>query len=155
MCLNTTDGIIFFIKLQSTIRPVLLYMYMCSIMSILSQLHDQVWLHVYCLTLDIDIPVIGLLICLYKHLQTITLHPRLFNIYMFTYTKNVPDQDNYFVCSINHILSERLYFMPEIKSVGVEAIWIEMHFIAKTSLERSSLKFRHGFNFVVLIHPRK
>ena len=51
-----------------------IYMCMCNIMSIISQLHDQVWLQVCCLTLDIDIPVIALLICLYKHRQTITLH---------------------------------------------------------------------------------
>ena len=30
-----------------------------------------------------------------------------------------PDHDNYFVCSINHTLSEWLYFMPEIKLFGV------------------------------------
>ena len=89
---------------------------MCSIMSLLSQLHDRMWLHVCCLTLDIDIPVIALLICLYKHRQTITLHA--FSMFICLHTC-IPDHDNYFVCSINHTLSEWLYCMPEIKSFGV------------------------------------
>ena len=126
-----------------------IYMYMFSIMSIMSQLHDRVWLHVCCLTLDIDIPVIALLICLYKHRQTITLHA--FSMFICLH---IPDHDNYFVCSINYTLSEWWYFMPEIKSFGALSE-LKCISLLKTSLEKSSLKFRHGFNFVVFIHPRK
>ena len=97
-CLNTTDGMIFIFKLQSTIRPVLLYKSTRKLSNLYVHVQHNVnsvsitWsgvascTNVCCLTLDIDIPLIVLLICLYKHGQTITLHPRLFNVYMFTYT---------------------------------------------------------------------
>ena len=75
-----------------------IYMYMCSIMSIRSQLHNRVWLHVCCLTLDIDIPVINLFV------QTPTNnHTSRFSMFICLH---IPDHDNYFVCSINHTLSK-------------------------------------------------
>ena len=91
-CLNTTDGMIFFFKLQSTFRPVLLYKSTRKL--------SNLYVHVQHNINSVSITRSGvascmlsytwhrytlLLICLYKHRQTITLHPRLFNVYMFTY----------------------------------------------------------------------
>ena len=125
-----------------------IYIYMCSIMSMPSQLHDR--------------GVASCMLCYTWHRYTCNC---VINLFVQTPTNNptspfsmftclhIPDHNNY---SINYTLSEWLYFMPEIRSFGFGAIWIEMRFIAKNFLlEKSSLKFRHGFNFVVFIHPRK
>ena len=41
--------------------------------------------------------------------------------------------------------------MHEMKALGVETFFSQN----EKTLEKSSLKFRHGLIFVVLIHPRK
>ena len=68
---------------------------------------------------------------------------------------HIPGQDNYFVCLINHsnLISCLMHEIIHYRLKQVESKY--MSSMCRISSEKSSLKFRHGFNFVVFIHPRK
>ena len=131
------DYIIFF-KLKSTIRPVLLY----KSASKLSHLYVRVQHNVH----SVLITRYGVASCMPSYTWHRYTYNRVINLFVQTPTNNhtspSPFQclyvdiylnyhDNYFVCSINHTLSEWLYSMPEMKSFGVRAILIEMRFVLK------------------------
>ena len=140
LCLSKADGIIFFFKLQSTIRPVLLYKSASKL--------SNLYVHVQHNVNSVSITLSGVASCMLSYTWHIYLYACncVINLFVQTPTNNhtspSPFQCLYvytylttiiLLCLFNQSYFEwMIVFQARNKAIwSWRSVWIEIHFIAK------------------------